>query len=181
MKNYIVIILISLLLLLQGCSGCSNSGKRREQLKSTSDKINNDTFRSTKDKFSGKTIVSMTKEGGVYRVPVTINGAEMLFIFDTGASLISISNVEASYLYKQGTLTIDDVLDKANFVDANGDISPGVIINLKNVKIGDRTIHNVKASVVNNSKAPLLFGQSALEEFGNFSINYVTSTITFDN
>lgn len=43
----------------------------------------------------------MTKVNGVYQIPVLVNGAQMFFIFDTGASIISISNVEASFLFKR--------------------------------------------------------------------------------
>ena len=104
----------------------------------------------------------------------------MFFIFDTGASVISISNIEASFLFKQGKLTEEDVKDTAQFSDANGDISVGTIINLKEITIGNKTLHNVEASVVNNSKAPLLFGQSALESFGKISIDYNKGVLIFD-
>lgn len=167
---------ISALLLLQGCRGCSRSGRmtRNEdaaysQERKTHSKI-----------FSGKTIIKMEKESGVYKIPVTINGVGMAFIFDTGAGLISISNVEASYLYKQGKLSEDDIIGQANFTDANGDISVGTIIRLKEVSISNRTIYDVQASVVDNSVAPLLFGQSALEQFGKISIDYKSNTITFE-
>jgi aspartyl protease family protein len=51
---------------------------------------------------------------------------------------------------------------------------------LKEVTIGNRTIYNINASVVDNSIAPLLFGQSALEQFGKISIDYNSNTITFE-
>ena len=132
------------------------------------------------NRFKGKTVVKMEKKDGVYNIPVTINGANMRFILDTGAGLISISNVEASYLYKQGKLTLEDIVGEANFIDAKGDISVGTIIRLKEVTISNRTIYNVHASVIDNSQAPLLFGQSALEKFGRISIDYHNNTITFE-
>ena len=113
-------------------------------------------------------------------VPVGINGTPMKFIFDTGAGLVSISNVEAAYLYKQGTLSKEDILGTAQFVDANGNISEGTVVNLKEVTLGLRTIYNIRASVVDNQKAPLLFGQSAMEKFGKISINNRTSEITLE-
>ncbi|THU39446.1 hypothetical protein FAM09_13150 [Niastella caeni] len=167
---------ISAMLMLEGCTGCPKSGRRnRSQNVTASQKSEENPKR-----FSGKTVVKMEKENGVYKIPVTINGANMTFIFDTGAGLISISNVEASYLYKQGKLTADDIMGEANFVDANGDISVGTIIRLKEVSISNRTIYNIQASVVDNSVAPLLFGQSALEQFGKISIDYSNNTITFE-
>lgn len=164
------------------CSGCSKSGKRKRnsaQSNSYNNRVRDNAIEAGDAISTTKTIVPMIKDGGVYKILVKVNGSDMLFIFDTGASLISISNVEATYLFKQGTLTENDFIGSADFVDANGNISTGSIINLKDVTIGDRTIHNVKASVVNNSKAPLLLGQSAMEQFGSFSIDYKKSEITF--
>jgi aspartyl protease family protein len=128
----------------------------------------------------GSNTVKMTKKDGVYEIPIKINGVSMIFIFDTGAGLISISNTEAGFLYKQGKLTQEDIIGKANFMDANGDISVGTIIRLKTVQIGNKILYNVEASVVNNTNAPLLMGQSALEQFGKVSIDYNAQTITFD-
>jgi aspartyl protease family protein len=128
----------------------------------------------------GRTTVKMEKSNGVYKIPVTINGSEMYFIFDTGAGMISISTVEATFLYKQGKLSDDDIVGKADFLDANGNISSDVIIRLKEVTIGNRTIRNIDASVVGNAKAPLLFGQSALEKFGKISIDYSKGEISFE-
>jgi aspartyl protease family protein len=122
----------------------------------------------------------MEKKNGVYKIPVELNGAKMYFIFDTGASIISISETEAAFLIKQGTLTEADVVGTANFSDANGDISEGTIINLKTVKIGNITLNNIEASIVHNSIAPLLFGQSALEKFGKISIDYKKGEITLE-
>jgi len=120
----------------------------------------------------------MNQESGVFTVPIEVNEVPMKFIFDTGASSISISQVEASFLYKQGKLTEEDVRGSQQFQDANGDVSIGIIINLKTVKIGDRVLANVPASVVTNNSAPLLLGQSALQRFGKFTIDYQEGTIT---
>lgn len=164
------------ILLLPGCSGCSKSGRMRRTHVSSSVQPTDE----IKSLPAGKTVVQMRKESGVYKIPVFINGVPMDFIFDTGAGLISISNVEASYLYKQGKLTDEDIIGTSDFIDANGNVSAGGIIRLKEVTISNRTIYNINANVVNNSKAPLLFGQSALEKFGNISIDYKNSTITFE-
>jgi aspartyl protease family protein len=121
----------------------------------------------------------MDKINGVYQIPVEVNGVKMFFIFDTGASIISISETEANFLWKQGKLSKDDIRGTMNFSDANGDISEGTIIILSTVKIGDRVLTNIEASVVHNLNAPLLFGQSALEKFGKISIDYKNGEIIF--
>lgn len=127
-----------------------------------------------------KTIVSFEHENGILKIPVIINGIELYFIFDTGASLITISNQEASFLYKNGKLLEKDLIGRSQFIDANGDISEGTIINLTSVRIGNRELQNVQACVIEGQNAPLLFGQSALQKFGKVSIDYAKNEISFE-
>jgi aspartyl protease family protein len=120
----------------------------------------------------GKCIIPIQHQDGVLLIPAKVNDIPMKFIFDTGASTISMSLTEANFLVKQGNLTQNDIEGNTEFMDANGNISEGCVINLKKVQIGDAIIHNVKASVVMNQDAPLLFGQTALSKFGKVSIDY---------
>lgn len=126
------------------------------------------------------TKVKMDKVDGVYMVPITVDGMNLKFVFDTGASAISISTAEVAVLYKQGLVTDEDVKGSQQFVDATGKVSVGAIINLKTVTIGDITLHNVEASVVDNIGAPLLLGQTALSKFGKISIDYDNNIIEFN-
>jgi aspartyl protease family protein len=170
------LIILMIPIIFSSCTGCSKSGR----FKRKNDHSPRTEVTSNNMQFPGNNVIKMTKEDGVYKIPILINGLNMVFIFDTGAGLISISNTEASYLYRQGKLSKEDILGKAEFIDANGDISVGTIIKLKEVTIGDRTIYNINASVVDNSIAPLLLGQSALEKFGKVSIDYKRNEITFE-
>jgi aspartyl protease family protein len=156
---------------------CSKSGRRTVTNRLVSEKPKPESSLQASEK---KTIVKMKKTNGVYEIPTEINGISMCFIFDTGAGLISISEAEIDLLTKQGKFSEDDITGKGNFIDANGDITEGTIVMLKTVKIGDRTLTNVEASVVHNLQAPLLMGQSALEQFGRISIDYKKEEITFE-
>lgn len=175
--NIITILFVSTSVLLSGCSSCSKSGQKQRLTHTT------DHTESRREKGVlpvEKTVVKMEKINGVYQIPVEVNGVKMYFIFDTGASIISISETEANFLWKQGKLTKDDIKGTANFSDANGDITEGTIIVLSTVKIGDRILKNIEASVVHNLYAPLLFGQSALSEFGKISIDNLREEIIFE-
>jgi len=174
------LLLIIVLFSLNSCSGCSKSGNRLRSFNERSQSAGKTESLDRKEN-KGKTIVKMLKNSGVYEIPTEINGIPMYFIFDTGAGVISMSNTEAGFLFKQGKLTEEDIIGTADFIDANGDISAGTIIMLKTVKIGDRVLNNVEASVVDNLNAPLLMGQSALEKFGKISIDYNKSEIEFSN
>jgi aspartyl protease family protein len=158
---------------------CSQSGRRKPNSSNGEERIIHHSNGSQKI-LNGKAVVKMNKKNGVYEVPIEINSSKMFFIFDTGASDITISLTEAIFLYKQGTLTDDDFLGTQQFQIADGSISEGTIINLKTVKIGNKTLSNVQASIVHNMDAPLLFGQSALAQFGKVTIDYNKGEITFE-
>ena len=109
--------------------------------------------------------------GGTFEIPCDINGLPLQMIFDTGASDVTISSVEANFMFKNGYLAEKDVKGKRYYQIANGQLSEGTVITLREVKIGDAVLHNVDASVVKSQKAPLLFGQSAMERFGTITID----------
>ncbi len=114
---------------------------------------------------------------GVYEVPCTINNLPLKFIFDTGASDVSISSVEASFMLKNGYLSENDIRGKEYFSTATGEIHEGTKIRLKEIKIGGAVLKNVEASVVNNQQAPLLLGQTVLERFGTITIDNINSKL----
>lgn len=115
--------------------------------------------------------IPFTKENGVFKVKCLINDLPLYFVFDTGASDVTISMVEATFMMKNGYLSERDVVGSQRYMDANGDISVGTIINLKEVYFGGHTLENVRASVVRNQKAPLLLGQSVLGRLGKIEID----------
>lgn len=115
--------------------------------------------------------VPFTKEDGVCKVKCQINGLPLYFVFDTGASSVTLSMVEATFMMKNGYLTGNDVVGSQQYMDANGDISVGTVINLKKVDFGGLELNNVRASVVRNQKAPLLLGQSVLGRLGKIEID----------
>ena len=109
--------------------------------------------------------------GGTFEIPCDINGLPLQMIFDTGASDVTISSVEANFMLKNGYLSDKDIKGKRYYQIANGEISAGTIITLREVKIGDAVLKNIDASVVKSQKAPLLLGQSAMERFGTITID----------
>ena len=107
----------------------------------------------------------------------SVNGLALNMIFDTGASDVSISKVEADFMLKNNYLSKDDIKGKQYYQTADGGISEGTVITLKEVRIGDAVLHNVNASVVKNQKAPLLLGESVLQRFGTFTVDNINSKL----
>lgn len=123
---------------------------------------------------SGKEVtteVPFTKENGICNVKCKINDLPLYFVFDTGASIVSLSMVEATFMMKNGYLDKKDVIGSQYFLDANGNVSEGTTINIRQVDFGGLKLENVRASVVRNQKAPLLLGQSVLSRLGKIEID----------
>lgn len=182
--------LLSLLLCLVLCSACqgrisrgANGHRGRSRIERTHQRRRTGGMRwgnVREHDSAGKQRIPMTHEDGVIYIPVRVNDVPMRFIFDTGASNISISQREANLLYSQGSLTDEDVLGQTRFQDATGHISEGCSVRLRKVQIGQAVLHDVQASVVMNQRAPLLLGQSALSQFGRISIDYDNDYLIFE-
>lgn len=115
--------------------------------------------------------IPFTQKSGVCKVKCAINGLPLHFIFDTGATDVSISSVEATFMAKNDFLSSSDIIGKQNYQTADGNITEGTVINLKDVKLGSLHLNNIKASVVRNQAAPLLLGQSVLSKLGKIEMD----------
>ena len=128
-----------------------------------------DTQKKTYEEFTLE--VPFTKDGNMCMVKCTINNLPLHFIFDTGASSISMSDVEATFMMKNGYLSSKDVVGKQHFLTADGSVSEGTVLNLRNVNFGGLNLDNIQASVVKNQRAPLLLGQSVMQKLGRIEID----------
>ena len=115
-------------------------------------------------------VITMRNDNGVYTIPCTVNGLKLRFIFDTGAADVSISATEALFMIKNEYLTTNDIVDYQDYTLADGTILENTIININEIKIGSKTLNNVRACVVKNANAPLLLGQSAIKQLGAWYI-----------
>ena len=115
--------------------------------------------------------VPFTAANGVTKVDCTINNLPLNFIFDTGASDVTLSQVEANFMFKNGYLSSKDVIGKQRYQTADGNISVGTTILLKEVQFAGLTLTDVRASVVKSQNAPLLLGQTVLQRLGKIEID----------
>ena len=129
----------------------------------------------------GQTTIIMQKTGGVFAIPCTVNGLKLKFIFDTGASDVSISLTEALFMLKNGYLTANEIYGSSYAQIANGDITENTKILLKKIEFAGLTLYNVTATVIHSTSAPLLFGQSAMAKLGKFQIDPTNGTLTVIN
>lgn len=127
-------------------------------------------------------VINMHKAtSGVYEIPVQLNGVLLIdFILDSGASDVSISPDVALTLIKTGTVSQSDFIgaQKYRFADGSEAISQRFIIH--QLKIGDKVISNVEASISNSTNAPMLLGQTILQRLGKFTVDNVNHTLTIN-
>jgi uncharacterized protein (TIGR02145 family) len=125
-----------------------------------------------------QTVIKMKRLGGVSVISCKVNGLKLDFIFDTGASDVSISLTEVLFMLKNGYLNKDDIIGINEYYNADGDLSEGLVVNLKEIEIEGKKLYNVKASIVKNIKAPLLLGQSAIGKLGKIQLDLEKNTLT---
>lgn len=119
---------------------------------------------------SAQVTIQMEKEGGIYKVPCTVNGVKMKFIFDTGASTVSMSQTMAQFLLDGDYLSTNDIKGLGQSQLADGSIVNHASIVLRDVEIGGMHLHDIRATVIEGQNAPLLLGQTAIEALGRISI-----------
>jgi predicted aspartyl protease len=92
--------------------------------------------------------IALVKTAGVYRLPVEINGViTREFILDTGATDVNIPVDVALTLMRSGTIQETDFLPDGAYTLADGSTANSPRFLLRSLKIGNRRIANVVASI----------------------------------
>ena len=117
------------------------------------------------------TEIPFVRDAGICKVKCNINGLPLHFYFDTGASDVTISDIEAQFMLKNDYLKPSDIKGSSLYGTADGNIAEGTVIVLRKVDFGGLELTDVKASVVHNQKAPLLLGQSVMSRLGKIVID----------
>lgn len=123
--------------------------------------------------------VPFEKKGGVLSVRCVVNGLPLSFIFDSGASDVSISRVEANFMLANGYIKESDFGDRTYYTVADGSLSAGTKVKLSSVTLGGETLHDVWASVVDGQNSPLLLGQTVMSRLGKVEIDYENKVVRF--
>ena len=116
-------------------------------------------------------LVAMEQEGGVYVVPVRLNGAITLnAVVDSGASDVSIPADVVLTLMRAKTISDEDFLGEQTYALADGSRAPSSRFRIRSLKVGNSTIEDVDA-IMAPANAVILLGQSFLGKFKSWSID----------
>jgi clan AA aspartic protease (TIGR02281 family) len=120
---------------------------------------------------AGPVTVALQIRGGTFIVPVTINAKiELDFTVDSGASTVVVPADVFGTLIPTGTITDADLTGKQSFTLADGSTQTQDTFRIRSLKIGDRVLNDVEASVA-PSAGSLLLGQSFLRRFKSWSMD----------
>ena len=119
---------------------------------------------------SAQAMIQMVEDKGVYKVPCEVNGLKVKMVFDTVAAAVSLSQSLAEMMLDNDYISKSDFVGQAKSLTADGRIIDHTELTLRSVKIGEITLNNVRAFVINSQDTPLLFGQTAIQMLGEVTI-----------
>ncbi len=119
------------------------------------------------------TIKIIKTRNGLIEVPIIINDVLRInFIFDSGASEVSLSPDVALTLIRTGTITENDFLPDQTYTFADGSSAKSKRFLIRKLIIGNQTLTDIEASISNSIEAPMLIGQNVMEKLGSVTIDY---------
>ena len=131
-------------------------------------------------KSSSVVVARLKEDSGIFVVPVEINGAITLdFAVDSGAATVTIPADVYYTLVRTGTIKDSDVIDQRTVVLADGSQTKLPSFTIRSLKIGDKIIENVKATVL-PLEGQLLLGQSFLTRFKSWSLDNTKHVIVLN-
>jgi aspartyl protease family protein len=119
------------------------------------------------------TVLTRQPDGHFYTM-ANVNGGDVRFLVDTGASAIALTGADADAL---GISWDENELEKIGR-GVSGDVY-GKAVLLKTVQVGDITVHDVQAAVIPEGLDVSLLGQSFLSKIGN--VNIQEDQMTFNS
>ena len=129
---------------------------------------------------ASRTVIPLMNDSGIFVVPVEINGALTLdFVIDSGASDVSVPADVVSTLIRTKTIGPSDFVGQQTYVMADGSEAPSDVFVIRSLKVGNRVVQNVRASIA-SPKATLLLGQSFLRHFNSWSIDNARHTLVLE-
>ena len=73
-------------------------------------------------------------------------------------------------MLKNGYLKKEDIGESVYYSIANGDVAKGTKLNIKEIEFAGLKLYNIEASIVHETSAPLLLGQSVISKLGKIQL-----------
>jgi hypothetical protein len=92
---------------------------------------------------------------------------------------LRISQEQALRLLTDGAINRNDFEGDAERILGAGTIADRAVFNIRELRIGDKIVNDLKATVVHRQTEPIVIGENVLRQFGDYSINREKRQIIF--
>lgn len=136
--------------------------------------------RALRDSALARSTAPFHRMGGVFVLSALLNdGTQAYFIVDSGAATVQIPAETAEELRRNGTLADADFMGQRRFILADGRAMQQRVFRLRSLKIGERTMENVLATV-GPARSRALLGQSFLKRLSWWKVDNVRNAMEFE-
>lgn len=119
---------------------------------------------------------------GLIEVPVILNDVlKIKFIFDSGATEVSLSPDVALTLMRTGSILDNDWLPSQTYRFADGSTAKSKRFIIRKLIIGNQVLSNIEASIANSIDAPMLIGQNVMKKLGSITIDYKNNLLIINH
>ncbi|MBE0661209.1 MAG: OmpA family protein [Bacteroidales bacterium] len=113
-------------------------------------------------------------------VPCILNGYNLIFTLDTyERNMLQVSLEQALKLLTDGAINRNDFEGDAQKILGAGTIANQAVFNIRELRVGDKIVNDLKATVSHRQIEPLAIGENVLNQFGTYSINKEKNQIIF--
>lgn len=121
---------------------------------------------------------SVQPNTGFFIMPVTINGFTDEFVFED-RSTAQVSLEKALQMLNDGIIDKDDFEGDPNDILANNSIRNNSTFRIDELRIGSKTINDVRFIVMHRQTNPIVMGRETLTRIGDYTVNEAAKEITF--
>lgn len=151
---------------------------RNDKMDSLEYEFNNKLIKLTFLKNKKNNTIPLIKSRGVYMVKATVcNSLDLNFVYDSGASKVTIPIDVFLALRRSGIITDKHLIGKRKYELANGEIIEEMDFILPQIKLGNVVVKDVISSTTSLKATPLL-GQSFQKKFKKIDIDNVKHIMT---
>ncbi len=113
-------------------------------------------------------------------IPSIINGNSTDVTYIASERGLNVSLDFAMKMLKDGAITKNDFEGDVNKILSEGSIVDRAVFYVKEMRIGNKTINDVTATVMHNLTVPAMMGESVLRAFGKFRLDKDKSELIFE-
>lgn len=117
------------------------------------------------DEDGGRELAVRAERSGHFLVDAVVNGADVRFVVDTGASTLVLSRDDAA----RAGIDSHALVFSERFATANG-VALGAPVTLREFRVGSFSLHDVRATVMAGPMPVSLLGMSVLSRFAGHEV-----------